>query len=131
MDELTETLNIQHKDSLEAKVREMNKICSIQIDENTEKISKDLNNKVSLINTSWKLKCENEKKDQEAELNGQCLVEARAWADELSKKHKSRSPTRSSPSPGKEKSASKSRSRSKKRQARRKSSKKSVKKRKS
>jgi len=68
----------------------MNKKCSIEIEENTEKVSKDVNNKVTLINTSWKLKCENEKKDQEAELNDQCLVEARAWADELAKKHKSR-----------------------------------------
>lgn len=53
-------------------------------------MSKDFNNKVTLINTSWKMKCEGEKKNQKSELNEQCLVEAKAWADELSKKHKSR-----------------------------------------
>lgn len=36
------------------------------------------------------MKCEGEKKNQKSELNEQCLVEAKAWADELSKKHKSR-----------------------------------------
>jgi len=34
--------------------------------------------------------CEKEKKQREKELNQQCLVEAKAWADDLSKKHKSR-----------------------------------------
>lgn len=36
------------------------------------------------------MKCENEKKNLESDLNGRCLVEAKAWADELAKKHKSR-----------------------------------------
>lgn len=36
--------------------------CSIEKDLNTETITKEFNSKVTLINTSWKFKCENEKK---------------------------------------------------------------------
>jgi hypothetical protein len=34
--------------------------------------------------------CEREKKERENELNMQCLVEAKSWADDLTKRHKSR-----------------------------------------
>jgi hypothetical protein len=46
---------------MEAKVRELGKRCSLEKDESFEDVSKDFNNKVTLINTSWKMKCENEK----------------------------------------------------------------------
>jgi hypothetical protein len=60
------------------------------IDNNTENVSKDFNSKVTVIKTSMKTVCETEKKARENELNRQCLVEAKAWADDLTKKHKSR-----------------------------------------
>lgn len=68
----------------------MDKRCSIEKDENTETISKEFNKQYALINTSWKLLCESEKQTQEQALNEQCLVEAKAWADELTDKHASR-----------------------------------------
>jgi hypothetical protein len=37
-----------------------------------------------------KKQCEKEKSIREKELNQQCIVEAKAWADQLTKKHKSR-----------------------------------------
>lgn len=68
----------------------MTKRCSLQKDENTEAVTKDFNNKVTLINTSWKMKCESEKGAQEKKLNAQCIDKTKTWADELTKKHKSR-----------------------------------------
>lgn len=68
----------------------MDKQCSIQIDKNTENVTKDFNSKVTLIKTSMKTLCEREKKSRENELNRQCIREAKAWADDLTKKHKSR-----------------------------------------
>ena len=68
----------------------MTKTCSIQIDNNTEKVSKDFNSKVTLIKNSLNRVCEREKKEREMKLNQQCLIEAKAWADDLTKKHKSR-----------------------------------------
>lgn len=43
LEKLSETLKLQHSDSIEAQIRRLNKQCSIQIDNNTESVSKDFN----------------------------------------------------------------------------------------
>jgi hypothetical protein len=37
-----------------------------------------------------KKQCTRDMKEREGELNQQCLVEAKSWADDLAKRHKSR-----------------------------------------